>query len=502
MLYNPVRVQQRAAELFDHPWTWVPLSPIVRMNMLVSHPKLELSADTWSNIIRTDEWWVEREASLDHPIRLGRHSRDAPGKWPTSEQHLLEAYPDDSNFSVSIMGGAKTPRKILGSLPDNWRVFPFGAMSPQEFLTQVDIYRYFHHPEMKEAFGRSVLEAIASGAIAILPPYFESIYSDAAIYAEPAGVKEIAENLLADPASLREQRERSRDIIEDKFSYSSHVQRIKRLIGKPRASASSARRTTPPLHADLSASKPDRHRVLFYTDNGHGLGHVTRLMAYAKRLSKDVQPYFVTMSEAYRLVHEQGFPVEYFPSAKKMGLTGEDRHLWEEIFKRRMSLTLERMKLGIVVVDHVNPPIGLRDVRAEHPDIAFVWSRRGLWRQHRKPAGLAMADAFDCVLEPIDLAAAVDMGYTPRMTDDTLYVPPVTLVQRDEVVPRREARRLLGLPSEGIVVLLNLSADSTEDLVELIRRIRNLLNKHAAEKDQVTIFAPRHALHFWPAEFH
>lgn len=491
LLYDPHAVANQAEDLFGHQWSWVPLSPIVRKNMLATHPKLDLSPFTWTNIINLDDWRVERPRQLTRPIRVGRHSRDAPGKWPTSKREIFDAYPALRTFKVSIMGGAKTPRSVLGRIPKNWTVYKFGALSPLEFLRKIDIYPYYHHPAMHEAFGRAVLEAIATGAIAMLPPYFEAIFSDAAMYLPAAEVKEAAYRLAEDPEFLHERREIAHNALDERFSYRSHVNRLNDLIGPPRKKNVPAQVNVPKLSESVSG-KP---KVLFYTDNGHGLGHVTRLMAYAKRLGSEVQPIFLTMSEAYHLVHEQGFPVEYFPSSKKMQFAAKQKPAWEQILDTRMRLMLDRVKPSVVVVDHVNPPEVIRQIRRDYPDVTFVWSRRGLWRQQRKPAGLRMADAFDYVLEPMDLAAAIDMGFTTRQWEGTLYVPPITLIQRDELLPRAAARQELGLPDDGTAILLNLSADTTEQLVDLMARIQVLLRTRASSDEKLTIFAPRHALH-------
>ena len=494
MLYAPREIAEQAADLFGHQWSWVPLSSVVRRKMMGADPKLDLAPLTWSNIINTRDWALDRADRLSRPIRIGRHSRDAPGKWPSTKRDIFDAYPGTSDFEVSIMGGARTARRILGRVPKNWSVLNFGELPPKEFLRGIDIYPYFHHPAMHEAFGRAVLEAIATGAIAILPPYFEGIYSDAALYGEPSDVKEIANRLADDPEYLRERRDSAHTVIEQNFSYDSHVERIKDLIGRPRAQPEFHVNRTPRVR-DLSTPKSGKPRVLFYTDNGHGLGHVTRLMAYAKRLDDSVQPYFLTMSEAYHLVSEQGFPVEYFPSAKKMGFNSKQKPLWEQILNVRLRMMLERVKPAVLVVDHVNPPEVLHAIRRDFPNTTFVWSRRGLWRQHRKPAGLRMASAFDYVLEPMDLAAPIDMGFTPRLSTDTLYVPPITLVERDELYSREEARNRLGLPSEGTSVLLNLSADTTEQLVQLMKHVQIVLRRYTDADETLSVFAPRHALH-------
>ena len=40
----------------------------------------------------------------------------------------------------------------------------------------------------------------------------------------------------------------------------------------------------------------ERHRVLFVTSNGTGLGHLTRTMAIARRLDERFQPLILTLS--------------------------------------------------------------------------------------------------------------------------------------------------------------------------------------------------------------
>ena len=75
-------------------------------------------------------------------------------------------------------------------------------MDPREFLAQLDFFVYYHHPAWLEAFGRNILEALASGLPAILPAHFRSLFSDAAIYAEPAEVPSVVNQLYADRFSI------------------------------------------------------------------------------------------------------------------------------------------------------------------------------------------------------------------------------------------------------------------------------------------------------------
>ena len=39
-----------------------------------------------------------------------------------------------------VLGGAKSPKNVLGKLPVNWKVYEFGEMDPKDFLAQLDVF--------------------------------------------------------------------------------------------------------------------------------------------------------------------------------------------------------------------------------------------------------------------------------------------------------------------------------------------------------------------------
>ena len=156
----------------------------------------------WFNILDVDEWRTDRTRfAADRPV-IGRHSRGDRAKWPVDPAEILAAYPDDDALRVEILGGADPAVRALGRRPRNWTVHPFGSMTPRDFLRRIDFFVYYHHPGWIEAFGRNVIEAMASGCPVILPAHFESTFGDGAHYAQPAGVRTIVERLYDDPAGL------------------------------------------------------------------------------------------------------------------------------------------------------------------------------------------------------------------------------------------------------------------------------------------------------------
>jgi glycosyltransferase involved in cell wall biosynthesis len=228
--YDLARVQANAHRFFGTVGTWFPIGPLVRKAIEAEPRVLNLAPEDWHNIIDIDEWRVERASYVsDRPV-IGRHSRDSPDKWPDSRDELALAYPGDGEFEVRILGGAERARELLGALPDSWTVLPFGTLSPREFLAGIDFFVYYHHPRWVESFGRTILEALASGAPAILPPHFDALFADAAIYAQPSEVRELVRDLYADRAGYEERSRRGVEFVEQRFSRGAHARRLDQIM--------------------------------------------------------------------------------------------------------------------------------------------------------------------------------------------------------------------------------------------------------------------------------
>ena len=62
------------------------------------------------------------------------------------------------------MGGADVPPRTIGQRPAHWEVLGFNAMPPRTSSPGIDFFVFFPHEGRIEAFGRTVIEAMASGA--------------------------------------------------------------------------------------------------------------------------------------------------------------------------------------------------------------------------------------------------------------------------------------------------------------------------------------------------
>lgn len=229
-LYHFDRCEKHLQEFVGQRGTWYPIGPQVRKALVEHHASelqaIELADEDWLNIIDVDEWKRDNRPGPSEKIRIGRHSRDQYVKWPASKEDLRQIYPNDPRYEIHVLGGATAPRRVLGRLPANWRVMPFGAMHPKEFLATLDVFVYFTHPEWVESFGRVIIEAMAVGVPVIVPYVYRDLFGEAAIYAEPVEVKEKIDHLMRDADYYEAQVKKAHAYVERHFGYASHKARL------------------------------------------------------------------------------------------------------------------------------------------------------------------------------------------------------------------------------------------------------------------------------------
>ena len=199
--------------------------------------------------------------------------------------------------------------------------------------------------------------------------------------------------------------------------------------------------------------------VLLVSSNGAGMGHLTRLLAYARRMPPGTRRHVLSLSQAVPVVATEGLTWEYLPS---QGATGLRPAAWRALFAERLGEVLSRVDPDVLVFDGTHPYRGLDEALAAHPRTRAVWSRRGMWKPGRNTDQLTKSSWFDEVLEPGDLAGAADRGATAA-AEDAVRVRPVTLLDPQDLLPREEAREALGLPPDGPLALVSLGAGNIND---------------------------------------
>lgn len=231
---------RNARELFGVEPVWVPQGHSVRAAITPLLPAGMIHSDDMHGIIDVDEWAVGRERRREGRPVIGRYSRDNPLKFPGSKADLLAAYPDNADIEVVIMGGDIACKRLMKSranFPGNWSVLEYDAMPVREFLARVDFFVYFDHPNMIEAFGRSLLEALASGCVVLTDRKFEAVFGDAAIYCEPGEVESIVLSLYNDWDAYLRQSHLAVERVKQRFSYQSYQRRMSQVLQQASASS-------------------------------------------------------------------------------------------------------------------------------------------------------------------------------------------------------------------------------------------------------------------------
>jgi len=234
LVYDIRKCEKHFIQYFGKSGIWYPIGPLIREALVNYHANdlahISLAGEDWSNIINLEEWRRPAYRPRIRKPKIGRHARDQYVKWPSDSSELLSVYPDSNKYEVCLLGGASVPQKILGYLPENWRIYEFGELHPKEFLSQLDVFVYYTHPDWVESFGRVIIEAMAVGVPVILSYHYQVLFRDAAIYAEPHEVKEKINWIISDYNRYNKQVQRAYCYLKKNFSYQAHAARLEKIL--------------------------------------------------------------------------------------------------------------------------------------------------------------------------------------------------------------------------------------------------------------------------------
>jgi hypothetical protein len=226
--YVPATCAMNARKMFSVEPEWCPQGPSVRRALVASSPRPKITEFDMPGIIDTEKWCLERTGYRSERPIIGRHSRDNWTKWPQGRRELLQVYPDSALVDVRIMGGAKTAQTLLAKsdLPANWLVYDYDEVSVRSFLFQIDFFVYFPHPRMIEAFGRAILEALASGCVVILPPHFVDTFADGALYCDPEDVLNLVKRYSSNRRLFLAQSRLAQQRVRERYSHQKYIAQI------------------------------------------------------------------------------------------------------------------------------------------------------------------------------------------------------------------------------------------------------------------------------------
>lgn len=208
----------------------------------------------------------------------------------------------------------------------------------------------------------------------------------------------------------------------------------------------------------------DLPRILFFNINGNGTGHLSRCLAYARRMRGRARPVFFSLASAIEIIHDMGFEADYFVSE-----FWSRSHIkaWNRELAIRVGLMLEEVRPAAVVFDGTWPFHGFMHACDKHGVPLRVWSNRGLHKEDFEPVPVKESD-FDLVIQPGEVGAGFTIERAER-PGRKVTTPPVTLLKGGELLGRDEARNRLGLKRDGRYALFSLGPGNFKDVSDIGR---------------------------------
>ena len=426
-------------------------------DLLVVHGPSELD---WSHRplygIRTEQAVLVGHRAADFSIkRLSQHLKTDAVQWVATNAWLREAAPaalklsaDDWRPMLESMPSPRGQTRILKKprigwitgtgvpLPSVTEVAEIVALDENLFahlsldrFALLDGLAYFPDEGSTELLDTIVLATSGMGVPVAAAPWLKPHYKGAAIYCTP------------DEAVARLALKASRKSVTP----------------------------TPPRPTE-NHQRP----IMFVASNGVGVGHVSRLLAIARRIDPRLPVLFATQAQAVATIERLGYLAEYMPSAHYVG---GDFEVWDNWFQHDLETLIDTYDPAVVVYDGNNPSYGLMRAVAPRRDCGLAWVRRGLLG----PLVSRFIDNsrwFDLIIEPGELAGQPDEGITAQRRDESALVPPIRLLDESELLPRVEAARRLGLDPARPAALIQLGAGYNRDIVSLVDAIVSELKRH------------------------
>jgi len=196
-------------------------------------------------------------------------------------------------------------------------------------------------------------------------------------------------------------------------------------------------------------------RVLFYTVNGLGLGHVTRLLAIARKLRgllPDAEILFFTSSEAEDVVFREGFAAVKVPSKTLRARASIRPTTYARLLHTVTLNVIAAFHPHVLVVDTF-PAGAMQELL---PVLRWDCRKVFIYRVQRPEvaqstlmqSSLALYDRI--VVPHVSGEVSIPM---PEQAD-AVWTGPILIRDRTEAMTREAARELLGLPKSGHVLYI------------------------------------------------
>ncbi|MFK3960581.1 glycosyltransferase [Guptibacillus hwajinpoensis] len=219
----------------------------------------------------------------------------------------------------------------------------------------------------------------------------------------------------------------------------------------------------------------DGNAILFVPTNGAGLGHLTRLLAIARRV-KRIDPskkiIFHTTSSAMHLILQEGFLGYHLPS--KMLFPKEmSAKQWNAMLRDHLETVISIHQPETIVFDGAFPYAGLVASMRKKDGLRKIWVKRGQHKEGKAELVESKEAEFDEVYVPGEAGGENSMRKEGMKT----YCEPVLYLDREELKDRESVRRQWNIPEGMKMVYVQLGAGKINDIHSTISILLNELLK-------------------------
>jgi len=212
---------------------------------------------------------------------------------------------------------------------------------------------------------------------------------------------------------------------------------------------------------------PRENSIILFPTNGVGFGHFTRMYAIARELRKNdpsMEIIFFTTMPTLHIPYSENFATYHLAGRHKQA--DMDSATWNIILEEMLTLILEIHNPRYFMFDGSFPYRGMLNAIYGRDEITKLWMRRGMFKRGSK-IPVDSIERFDHIVHPGD---AISNSSSDLVYDvNTIHIPPITLLNQEDMYSREMARKRLGIPINVRVVYIQLGAGQINDIESEIR---------------------------------
>jgi hypothetical protein len=208
--YLPSDCSAHAAQFFGARPRWVPKTAAIRATLKTVVAPEELNDADYATPFNPRDWQAPRRSPAQPTPVIGRWAGETAWQWPASTEQIHQVWPTDGSADVRFYGSPATVLTLIGhaEIPPEWLWFRVGEIDRRTYYRSLDFYVHYRQQRSAAEVELPVLEALATGCVAVLPPWMERAYGQGAVYADPLQVHTTLRHYMENTESFMRQSDR------------------------------------------------------------------------------------------------------------------------------------------------------------------------------------------------------------------------------------------------------------------------------------------------------